>query len=127
MERIPHLLAGAVEANVAQRPLVQVGVDPIGHNPLLGRAELSRPCQHAAAVDPYRETERFAILQGDRLTGEFRAAVEGHRRASGEIDPDAARRNAPRQVGIAVQVESVFAMLERQGFERRDGVHAAAG
>ena len=42
MKGVPHLIAGAAEADIAQRPAAQVGVDPVGEDPLLGRAELAR-------------------------------------------------------------------------------------
>ena len=83
------------------------GVDPIGQYPLVGPTELPRPGQHAAAIDPHRETERLAILQRQRLAGQLGCAVEGNRRGGGErfVEPrgeipggsgaPACKRNAP--------------------------------
>src|SRR5579862_9791753 len=57
MESVADLFAGTVETDVAKRATTEVGVDPIGENSLVGRAELAGAGENAAAVDPDGEAE----------------------------------------------------------------------
>ncbi len=84
MQTVAHLVAPAAEAEVSQGPAAQPGIDPVGEDPLVGPAELTCPGQHAAAVDPDREIEGFAVFKGEHLGCELGAAVEGNRRGGAE-------------------------------------------
>ena len=57
MKCVSNLVALPAESDVAQRPPAQMRVEPVGEDPLLGRAELSGSGQHAATVDPDRKTK----------------------------------------------------------------------
>ena len=114
MKYIPHLFAGAIEADVTKRAAAQVGIDPVRKNPLIGRSELAGARQHAAAIDPDRKVERFAIFQRDGLAGQLGAAVKRDGRAGGELDADAIRRNTRRKRRGVIQLKGVSIHAQRE-------------
>ena len=69
----------------------------IREDPLLGRAELSRAGQHAAAIDPHGKAERRAVLERHDLGGELGGAVQRDRRRDGKASVRPPRTDAGRQ------------------------------
>ena len=109
MEAVPHLVALAVEADVAQGPLRQSQrVDPVGEDPLVRPAELAGAGEHAAAVDPDRKAEGAAVLEGQLLAARAwwrRRARRAARSRSSSVDPCAdARRQWP---AARIELESL--------------------
>lgn len=88
MQSVPHLFAGTVESDVAQRAMSQVGVDPIGKDSLVRCAELPRSSQDTASIDPDRQVKRLAVFKSDYLRGKFSAPIEGDGSACAEVDVD---------------------------------------
>src|SRR2546423_1916551 len=76
MKTIAALVAGAIEPDIAQRLSPQIAVDPEGEDTLLGVPELPGAGEHAAAIDPDWELERFAVLKRENFRSELRGAVE---------------------------------------------------
>ena len=58
MEQVAHLLAGAAEADVAERAAEVVAEQPVGEDALVDLAHLPGPGDHAAAVDDRAQPER---------------------------------------------------------------------
>jgi len=67
MEAVADLVALSVEADVLEGLFLRPAVDPVTEDALVSFAELSRPGQDAAAVDPHGEVEGGAILEGEEF------------------------------------------------------------
>ena len=99
METIADLMPVATEADVAERALAEVGVQPVGEDALVGAAELTGPSEDAAAVDEDGEVECCAVFEGEGFAGEFGGAVERDGGGSGEFFGDAGGCEAGRERG----------------------------
>ena len=99
METIADLMPVATEADVAERALAEVGVQPVGEDALVGAAELTGPSEDAAAVDEDGEVECCAVFEGEGFAGEFGGAVERDGGGSGEFFGDAGGCKAGRERG----------------------------
>ena len=99
METIADLMPVATEADVAERALAEVGVEPVGEDALVGAAELAGTGEDTAAVDEDGEVERGAVFEGEGFAGEFGGAVEGDRGGGGKLLGDAGGCEAGRERG----------------------------
>jgi len=107
VQGVPNLFALPAETDVAQWLPAQMGVDPVREDALVGRAELAGAGQDSAAVDPNREAEGCAPLQRQGLGGQLGAAIEGDRRAGGEVAANASGGDPARKGLRYVQLEGV--------------------
>ncbi len=127
VEAVADLVALAIEADVAERAAVEVGVDPIGEDTLIGATELPSSGHDSTAVDKNLETERLPVFQREHFAGEFCGSVKRDRRLCGKFLADAAGRETGNRrletrnfwrVGVVTN-------LNREGSERRDRVDPA--
>ena len=76
VEAIADLMAVSAEADVFERALAEVGVEPIGEDALVSATELAGTGKDAAAVDKHRKIKGRAVFEGEGFAGEFGGAVE---------------------------------------------------
>ncbi len=128
VEAIADLVAVATEADVAERALAEVGVQPVGEDALIGAAELAGPSEDAAAVDEDGEVERGAVFEGEGFAGEFGGAVEGDGGGGGKFLGDAGGADAAGETGRGGDgAEGVLVDFDGECGEGRDRVDAARG
>lgn len=94
MEAVADLVSVTAEADVFERALAEMGVEPVGEDALVSAAELSGAGEHAAAVDKDRKSEGLAVFEGEGFAGEFGGAVERDRGGGGKFLGDAGRADA---------------------------------
>src|SRR5437870_11311536 len=108
MKTIAHLITVSRKSRIGKGPPTQVGIEPIGKNPLVWPAELTRPGQKATAVDPNRQPESLGVLQRQVLRSQLRATVERKRWISDEIFRNTVRGETRR---AAVQQRGPVGLL----------------
>src|SRR5258708_7600786 len=112
---IADLVTGSMKADVSQRPLAGVGMNPEGENSLLCGSELSGAGQYAATIDPNGHCKRLTIFQRQDLRGTLRAAVERDGSAHRKIRANPPGGDAHRQRLCGIKLEGTGASCQRQG------------
>src|ERR1700761_1439227 len=107
MERIADLKTETTEPDVAQPAPCRVCMQQIRKDSLFRGAELPRPGQNAAAVDPYRKLKRRSIFDGHDFGGQFRSAVQRNRLPHREALADPCGADAVRKCGGLIEREGV--------------------
>ena len=125
MQAVADLMTLTAESEVFQRTAPQPGVDPEGEDPLVGPPKLAGASENAAAIDENRETERFAVFEGERLGGELGRAVEGKRSSGGKTLLQATGGNARRERLARIRHERMLSDHHGQRSQRGDRVDAA--
>src|SRR5439155_5200342 len=85
MQYVAHLAALAAEADVTQRPPVEMASRPQHEEALIYLAHLPRAGDHATAVDDRAQAEGGIVFLDQQLGSELGRAVERARRAGREI------------------------------------------